>query len=992
MMRTCLRRLGIASDALLLAAVVASGALATRDFSRYVDHFPYLAIDDGLANVSYSLATEGRYGFLTSPVQGFTTLSRHSGFFNYGPWYFYAGAALIWLFGYSLALLRGMHLMSILAIGALACWWFGKRGHTAAGAIVALALIHAFEVAQWPMVRPDIAVSIFAVVFIMAAGRAVETRSALWWLIAGLAAGCAAFTHLIAWALVPCCVITLALSLAADRPGSARRGWTMVAAVAIGGAAAAIMFYGSFGFRIGDHISTIAGYGQFLEVNTTGADSHGAVLARHLAIAFGYLTPAGRWLLITVTAVSAGILLVSWWRPAMRRPTVAWLLPPIAVLACYVSSLSTYPNFHSGYAILTQVAAWWCVASAIAVALTLLAERSAPLAAVARAGVTIVVLSVAGTQIKAHPETGKYRLELAKTWVSIHDYVNQIDELLPNGASTWGSLMFGIESPGRIQLVQTGDAMLVVERARLAHPVDPPAIAPEYIVWGYPENLSNTVAVLKRSTMAANLLDRLPSSFPGVEYHLIALVAANPYGVTRLYARGFSRPKPPPPLPVVSVYDPAADDWDRSLQGPLDRPFRPAPPVALTFGTPPPESPAVADRSVVGDVPKGRWLIRVHVGRSIAPAHRRTLVVSSAASVSGTMSEFGPGIDFAPYTQADEEVYLVRNHPGGPLFVSQFDDGRGASIAGVDIYRIVPQLRADMAAAHLMFRDMPHLSQWIPSPGVRAAIEAATVVVDGDASPGGYQIRSPRVSVTPHDQVRVRLEIASERGRVCLGALNGTEKTFLKTSSEPGGELEFTADTGGGFVLVVMNCNVGDAAPPSRFVLSAAAYATESPGLYVDHLMAQLAPEAAASASGRRLYSVPAGLSPTPEELARIKQPLLAADYRFNASIARRAPDGWMIRGKAEGPYSYLLVSKPQAVTDARWLVVAGRLLRGGLSVGLIKDGLWAAQATVQDSGLFTVVIQPPGPGTYDIVVANSLAGASRDTDFSLSQIAWIGR
>src|SRR5438270_5247101 len=110
------RTIRIGVECLMLATVVAYAAVVVRDFSHYADHYPYLAVDDGLANVSYSLATEGRYGFLASPVQGFTDLMRDRGFFNYGPWYFYFGAALIWLFGYSLTTLRAIHLGAILAI------------------------------------------------------------------------------------------------------------------------------------------------------------------------------------------------------------------------------------------------------------------------------------------------------------------------------------------------------------------------------------------------------------------------------------------------------------------------------------------------------------------------------------------------------------------------------------------------------------------------------------------------------------------------------------------------------------------------------------------------------------------------------------------------------------------------------------------------------------------------------------------------------------
>ena len=75
---TRLIRIGL--EGLLLAGVIAYAALVVRDFSHYADHYPYIAVDDGLANVSYALATEGRYGFrrwmtpesTTAPVREIT--------------------------------------------------------------------------------------------------------------------------------------------------------------------------------------------------------------------------------------------------------------------------------------------------------------------------------------------------------------------------------------------------------------------------------------------------------------------------------------------------------------------------------------------------------------------------------------------------------------------------------------------------------------------------------------------------------------------------------------------------------------------------------------------------------------------------------------------------------------------------------------------------------------------------------------------------------
>ena len=97
-------------------SIGAYGLLIVHDFSNYIDRYPYLAVDDALVNVAFAMAKEGRYGFLASPMQAPGDWLRHHGFFNYGPWYFYFGAFLIWLFGYSLALVRSIHLLVLVAI------------------------------------------------------------------------------------------------------------------------------------------------------------------------------------------------------------------------------------------------------------------------------------------------------------------------------------------------------------------------------------------------------------------------------------------------------------------------------------------------------------------------------------------------------------------------------------------------------------------------------------------------------------------------------------------------------------------------------------------------------------------------------------------------------------------------------------------------------------------------------------------------------------
>src|SRR6185436_15261357 len=203
----------------------------------------------------------------------------------------------------------------------------------AAGAIVALGLLYSFDVGQWPMVRPDIAVSVFAVMLLVSAGLAIERGSAPAWFVAGLAAGCAALTHLIAWTLVPCCAFTLAIALVNDRPDK-RRTVGALLAVAAGFAVAVTMFYASFGFRVRDHLAFLRGYSGFLDTR----DQSGSPLAAHFHLGFWYLSRAAQVALAAGVAAGAGLVVASWrWPRGARTQVLAIVLPPVAVLCFYAA-------------------------------------------------------------------------------------------------------------------------------------------------------------------------------------------------------------------------------------------------------------------------------------------------------------------------------------------------------------------------------------------------------------------------------------------------------------------------------------------------------------------------------------------------------------------------------------------------------------------------------------------------------------------------------
>ena len=129
-MRSASRLAYLAVGAAILVALAIYAARITHDFYTHVDRAVYAAVDDGEANIAYELASHGRYAFPASPV--LEGLSRMRGQFNYGPWYFYLAGGLIWLFGYSLTLVRSIHLFVVLIAVAAGIGWFRGRGGVAA--------------------------------------------------------------------------------------------------------------------------------------------------------------------------------------------------------------------------------------------------------------------------------------------------------------------------------------------------------------------------------------------------------------------------------------------------------------------------------------------------------------------------------------------------------------------------------------------------------------------------------------------------------------------------------------------------------------------------------------------------------------------------------------------------------------------------------------------------------------------------------------------
>lgn len=805
-------------------------ALVVHDFYWYADRLVYLALDDALANQAYVLATEGRYGFLASPT--LYGVPRHIGEVSYGPWYFYLAGLLVWLFGYSLTLVRSIHLWILVGIIIAGAVWFRGPARAVAAGTLGLTALYCFDVAMWPMARPDSIVSAFAVALIVCAGLGTARGDVRYWFGAGLAASCGAFAHLIAWPLVPASVL-LFVAWAVPRWRAATEGqarWHVkkaFAALAAGGLLGAGMFYASFGFRLADQLHMFGIYGQIVE----SSEGYWTVVGRHLATAFGYLRPwqqgaiglllATAWITVALGVRAGG---------AARRAVRVVLLPPVLVWTAYVLGNGTYTNYHKNYAILHQVSAAWTAAALIWVWLDL-AEARWPRAGRVLAALAAGLVLVQGARlVGGHAAQGPERATRAQQWVSIAAYTERVLDPIPTGATVWGPVVFGIETPRRLQLIQMFEAVAFAPRIA---PEVRRELLPDYLIWGHAEARDSVVVVMRGGE---SLYNQVADLLDPARYRLVSMVAGAPYGVTRVYARVDPARPEREDLPAVSAHDPERGIWLERTGPALDVAFVPVPPAVFRMGYGGDAAPRAADRTVAADLPAGRYLLRVTIRPGDGHERRRLLAATSGAQFEQAIGETGPLGDFGPYLSNQGVVFLLSLHDGGPLYVSQIDTAPGAAIERVEAYPVFGALDPDEAPPSAAdVRALPPV--WGPVATQRISKMAEDrLLVEGDADLNAYQVASPPVEVQPGDRVRVELDLRVEQGVVCTGVLNGPQARWLVPADRLRRELAFTADRTGRFILVVANCGPAGS-PPSRFTLGPGRYRVDSAALYTDRLM-----------------------------------------------------------------------------------------------------------------------------------------------------------
>ncbi len=782
----------------------ADAAITVHDFYLRADRQVYAAVDDGEANIAYALATQGRYAFVASPV--LLDQSRLHGQFNYGPWYFYLAAAVVWVFGFSLTAIRAIHTWVIAGAVAAAFLWFRGRDRLAVPALFALAVLYFFNVVEWPMVRPDSLVSAFAVLLVVSAGLAFRHRRAIWWFTAGLSAACGAFTHLIAASLVISAVALWIVFAYGERRERGMRtvlrsGGALAAGIAIGLA----MFYASFGFDLAMQLRFLAGYRN---VTATG-ETFSVALLRHFQKAFGVF-PAWMQDTVWLTLIASWVVVLAGprVRPSSGAAIRALVLPPATVWTLYLLSNGKYTNYHPGYAILHHVMFAWTAAAMLWVVLAAIDERSRAAGRLTHVAAMAALILAMGQQLSARGSE-PYAAVRGPEATRFSSYLARVLAPLPPRARAWGTVLFGLEAPERLQLVQQSDAVELISR----FPPDERArFAPDYLVLGYPELRDNMLSGLLGK--GDSFLQAMNIVLPSARYRLVALTSGWPYGVTHVYARTARATDEQGQLPVVSAYDAELGRWYTRIGAESPAAFHAVTPVRLTIHYTPSPADAQATTTFAADLPPGQYLLRVRVVPGAEGIANRLLAATSAGMLEQEIGELGARGDFTSYLRGDREVFLLADHRGGLLYVSQFDRGAGASLSGITAYPIVGLIADDERPVPPT--PMPPFSAWLPEKGVQMTVDGNRVVVDGDDSPYGYQFSSPVVHAASHDRVEIDIPNVIRQGRVCVGVLNGDSSGWLVRAEEWRARLRFDIDQTQGFRVLFANCR--DRVPNGRSV------------------------------------------------------------------------------------------------------------------------------------------------------------------------------
>lgn len=98
-----------------------------------------------------------------------------------------------------------------------------------------------------------------------------------------------------------------------------------------------------------------------------------------------------------------------------------------------------------------------------------------------------------------------------------------------------------------------------------------------------------------------------------------------------------------------------------------------------------------------------------------------------------------------------------------------------------------------------------------------------------------------------------------------------------------------------------------------------------------------------------------------------------------------------LVNGKAKGRYDYLVQFKKVGITKGALLVARGRLERGGLVVGLLKDDTWYSQVVIDQPGEFIAVVEVDKTGVFVPMITNAIETfGDRRNQFMITEVGML--
>jgi hypothetical protein len=819
----------------LIAALAVVFAVATvlHIFLRVSSTYPFVAVDDALANVSVTLENSGTNGFISSPVQGGTGSLRHVHFLNYGPLPFYFGAILDWLFGSSYTVLRFIHPLGLLLAIGLSAVVFRRfwHGGTLISALLSLGF---FWSVQWPMFRPDIGVVIAVAICIAASTSVLMRPTRLGWLALGFGAGAAVTTHQIAWAIAPWAGVMFIWAVM-RMPRAHMPAWQprqlLVPLVWTGfGAFIALALYlHAIGYRIGDVLDLWLWAAQLL--TQSHQMSWWTVFSRHFLSAW---QPVPKALLVSVTmGVAASFVSLIWaWRTRsnnLSRDVLALVVPPLTASAVYQASLGFYGNFHSGYHLVSYAATAWACGAGITGLVVLLGDWNLRAGKLLRAtGILFLSGLLIGQSLAITKQGPAWAANPGQ--VSFQEYSGHVFDEIPIGASVWGSIIFGLESGKKNTLIQFGDGLalandfLPTERWRIAPDF---IIANDLLMYAVLTTIRNGQS-MKSGGGNRHFLDQMQEFIPGAKYRLVKIVHGMPYGTTRIYQRTSLGS---PDLPItVAAYDNQRGVWDQAI-GQLE-PTKtdnalPAE-FSFTFGE---TLRGTAKRSLALTLPSGKYVIHVKLAE---PAKAGGVVI---ATLQREIAEVGGDLNFrtfdGPYSVGDEWVKIFVETDGSPFFVTDLN-GAAGNFDVPFVQQVVGRTPSSVSI------PLPPPSEWKPwSPDISVAPQDnGTVKVTGSPLANTGQLVSPPIEIPAGANVRVTVPIVSNYD-YRLSMINEDLNGYVLLPVRNVREIAGTVNANGRFRLVVSSAEQTATGSARTFLISPGNMDyTVTAGRYIDRLVA----------------------------------------------------------------------------------------------------------------------------------------------------------